>query len=118
MVLDIAGKEHGANVIQFPEHGGDNQLWTWKGFCIVSKLGYALDVKDNGTKKGTNVIGWEHNGGDNQKWKIQGDKIISCANDMALDIKDGSHEKEALIICWPLASETDVNNQSWRIKYV
>ena len=118
MVLDIAGSEHGAKIIQYPPHEGDNQLWRWNGFCIVSKLGLALDVEGSGTDAGTNVVGWEHHGGDNQKWKIQGDKIISFANDMALDIEGGSKESETKIICWPLHSETETDNQSWKLKWV
>ena len=118
LVVDVAASEHGAKIITYSEHGGDNQLWRWEGFCIVSKLGLALDVEASGSEPGTNVVSWTHHGGDNQKWRIQGDKIISEANGMALDIEGGSHDEETPLITWPLHSETEVDNQSWRIKYV
>ena len=110
MVLDIKGNEHGANIIQWPPHGGDNQLWRWNGFSIVSKSGLALDVEGGGTDRGAEVLGWTHHGGDNQKWRIQGDKIISVSNNMALDVEGESREAGAKIVCWPLKSEFRTDN--------
>ena len=118
MVLDIKGNEHGANIIQWPPHGGDNQLWRWNGFSIVSKTGLALDVEGGGTDRGAEVLGWTHHGGDNQKWRIQGDKIISASNNMALDVEGESREAGAKIVCWPLKSEFRTDNQSWKLNYL
>ena len=116
-VLDIEEAKHGGNIITYEKHGGDNQLWKWKGKSIVSKLGHALDVKDGNSEEGTNIIAWKRHGGPNQQWRIKGDKIISEFNNMALDIKDGSTDSNTNIIVWPLKSEEDVDNQSWEFEY-
>ena len=112
-MLDIEGGKHGGRVITFPRHGGDNQLWTWKGNALVSKTGYALDVKGGSKDAGTNAIAWDHHGKGNQQWRVEGDKIISHSNGMALDIKDGSKESNSDIILWP-SKHGASTNQSWQ----
>lgn len=116
-VLDIEEGKHGANIITYKQHGGDNQLWKWKGRTIVSKLGHVLDVKDCNAEEGTNIIAWKRHCGPNQQWKMKGDKIISELNDMALDINGESKDSNINIIAWPLKSETEVDNQSWELEY-
>ena len=116
-VLDIEEGKHGANIITYKQHGGDNQLWKWKGRSIISKLGHVLDVKDGNAEEGTNIIAWKRHGGPNQQWKMKGDKILSEMNDMALDINGGSKDSNINIIAWPLKSETEVDNQSWELEY-
>ena len=117
LVLDIEKAKHGANIITYKRHGGDNQLWKWNGRCINSKLGYVLDIKENNSKKGTNIIAWKHHGGKNQHWRMKGDKIISGMNDLCLDITGGSKDSNVNIIAWPLKSDDDVNSQSWVLEY-
>jgi len=117
LVVDIEQSMHGANVITYQKHGGDNQLWAWKDGVIVSKLGYALDVKGGKPDAGTNVISWERHGGQNQKWRMEGDKIISELNGMALDICHASQDSNIEIIVWPLKSADEVDNQSWELEY-
>ena len=117
MVLDIEDARHGGNVITYQKHGGDNQLWKWKNNAIVSKLGYALDVKDGNPEAGVNVISWEQHGGPNQQWRMEGDKIISELNGLALDISGGSQDSNIEIIVWPLQSADEVDNQSWELEY-
>jgi len=112
LVLDIEGGTNGGKIITYTKHGGDNQLWTWKGNSLVSKTGYALDVKDGTNDSGTNAIAWNYHGGNNQQWRVEGDKIISEANGMALDIKDGK-QSNADIILWP-AVDGPSKNQSWQ----
>ena len=116
-MLDIDSAQHGGNIITYEKHGGDNQLWKWKGKTLVSKTGHVMDIKDGNAQEGTNIIAWEPHGGPNQRWKMKGDKIISKFNKMALDIKDASSESNAEIIVWPLKSKDEVDNQSWEIEF-
>ena len=112
MVLDIAEGKHGARIITYPYHGGDNQLWTWKDNSLVSKTGYAMDVEGGNTSAGANVISWTHHGDKNQQWCQDGNKITSTLNGMALDIESGSKVSGAKLILWP---EHGGSNQSWKI---
>ena len=118
LALDIEEGKHGGNIITYQKHGGDNQLWSWRGKSILSKLGYVLEVKDGESEAGTNVIAGKHHGGPNQHWKMKGHKITSKLNDMALDIEGGSTDSNINIIVWPLQSDTDIDNQSWELEYV
>ena len=74
--LDIRGgsPESGTNVILWPYHGGDNQLWKFirdgSGYRIQSKLGFYLDVYGGFSSDETNVQIWEGNGGSAQLWKL------------------------------------------------
>lgn len=111
LVLDITGGKHGANIQTFGEHGGDNQLWRWNGKCVLSKLGYVLDIDGGNTEKGTKVIAWNQNGGKNQQWRMEGDKIVSDLNGMCLDIYDASKSSNVQINMWPVKSD----NQSWEL---
>ena len=117
LILDIAGSNHGANIVTFQKHGGNNQIWKWQGNKIVSKLGYVLDVNAGGTEEGTKVIAWNHHGGLNQQWIMIGDKIISVLNGMCLDIPAGSRSSGIGIILWSLKSDDAVDNQSWELVY-
>ena len=117
LILDIAGSNHGANIVTFRKHGGNNQIWKWQGNKIVSKLGYVLDVNAGGTEEGTKVIAWNHHGGLNQQWIMIGDKIISVLNGMCLDIPAGSRSSGIGIILWSLKSDDAVDNQSWELVY-
>ena len=117
LVLDIARSEHGANIVTFQEHGGDNQIWKWQGNNLVSKLGYVLDVNASGSEEGTKVIAWKHHGGVNQQWIMIGDKIISVLNGMCLNIPSNSKSSEAGIVLRSLKSDDVINNQSWELVY-
>ena len=117
LVLDIARSEHGANIVTFQEHGGDNQIWKWQGNNLVSKLGYVLDVNARGDEEGTKVIAWKHHGGLNQQWIMIGDKIISVLNGMCLDIPERSKDSDVEIVLWPLLSDDAVDHQSWELVY-
>ena len=113
MVLDIAGgSQHGAQIIVYPYHGGDNQLWTWENNSLVSKTGYAMSVEGDGTAAGDFVISWTHHGKKNQQWCHGGDKITSTLNGMALNIQKGSKELGARVMLWPAHGGS---NQSWKI---
>ena len=115
LVLDIEGGQHGGRIITYPKHGGDNQLWTWKGNVLVSKTGYALDVQGGSRDPGTNAIAWDYHGAINQQWRMEGDKIVSCLNGLVLDIKGGGKASSTEIILWNPARQGGVNNQSWQL---
>ena len=114
MVLDIEGGRHGARIITYPKHGGDNQLWTWRGNSLVSKSGYAMDIKGGNTSAGASVVSWDHHGGSNQQWRVEGGRIISMLNGMVVDIKGGSKESNADIILWPAKEASEGANQTWQ----
>ena len=79
--LDIYGalQDNGANVIQWPYNGGDNQkfkLVPVEGedgyYHIIAKhSGKYLDLYGALQDNGVNVIQWPYNGGDNQKFKLE-----------------------------------------------
>ena len=117
LVLDIEGAKHGANIITYPKHGGENQLWKWNGRSIISKMGYALDIEGGKAEKGANIIAWNNHGGHNQQFRMRGNKIFSEFNGLCLDIKGGSRDSNIPIITWPIKSEGEVSNQSWELEY-
>ena len=114
MVLGIKGGKQGARIITLPLEGEDSQLWTWQGSSLISKTGYALDILGQSTNIGTRVISWGYNGGISQQWRMERDKVVSCLNGLALDIKDGSKAYKSDIILLP-AHHGSVNSQSWRL---
>ena len=114
LVLGIKGGKQGARVITLPLEGGYNQLWTWQGCSLISKTGYALDILGQCKNVGTRVISWGYNGGISQQWRMERDKIVSCLNGLALDIKDGSKSYKSDIILLP-AHHGNINSQSWRL---
>ena len=114
LVLDIERGEKGGRIVTFPQHGGDNQLWTWRKKSLMSKTGFVLDVDHSNKEKGAKTISWVYHGGLNQQWTLDGDKIISCLNGMALDIKGESMEQLVEIVLWPTKSGV-WDNQSWTL---
>ena len=114
MVLGIKGGKQGARVLTLPLEGGDNQLWTWQGHSLISKTGYALDILGQNKSVGTRLISWGYNGGVSQQWRMERDKIVSCFNNMALDIKDGNKAYKSDIILLPVHHGC-INSQSWRL---
>ncbi len=92
--LDVTGAKKGneVNVELWDWNGGDHQLWKFVPagngyYYIQSKLGYDLDVWNNGTADGTNVQTYQFNGGDNQKWKLE------CVS----NAKASSNQADALV---------------------
>jgi len=112
LVLDIKDGTKGANIITWPKNGGPNQLWEWREDMLISKAGYALDIKDGCRDAGTNAIAWNQHGGDNQRWKMEGDQIISKLTGLALDIKNQRHEAGVDVILWERHGSS---NQAWKV---
>ncbi len=113
----------GANVIQWPYNGGNNQKWTiveaGGGYYRIVNVnsGKDLDVYQSSTADGGNVIQWSHNGGNNQLWQINdlGNgyySIINKNSGKALDVYQNSTADGGNVVQW---SYNSGNNQQWQI---
>lgn len=78
LVLDVCGggNQRGAKIIQYPYHGGDNQLFRLEEkensqYVLRSKGGRVVDISGRGTADDTPVIIWDDNGGDNQRFVVE-----------------------------------------------
>ena len=66
-----------APAIQYPTHGGDNQLWTLEpssgGYVrlVARHSGKALDVAGASLDDGALVIQYTAHGGTNQQWLLR-----------------------------------------------
>ncbi|KAJ7390040.1 hypothetical protein OS493_027565 [Desmophyllum pertusum] len=107
-VLDISASKKGSDVINYPQHGGANQLWKWgEGSRLVNKLGLVLDIKGADTEAGTHCIGWDANNGLNQKWRVEEGAIKSnLTENLVIDVAGSNVEPGAFIHMW------DVNGTS------
>lgn len=125
MPLDVYDNmtSDGADVIQWPFIGGNNQKWTindlgdgsWSIINVNSSK--ALDVYNSETSDGADVIQWSYIGGNNQKWIITdiGDgyySIINKNSGKSLDVTDNQTFPGADVIQWTF---NNGNNQKWQI---
>jgi endoglucanase len=123
--LDVNGgaTTNGAQVIQWPWNGGNNQQWqvidNGGGYyrLLNRNSGQALDVNGGSTANGANVIQWPWNGGTNQQWQIIDNgggyyRIINRNSGQALDVNGGSTSNGANVIQWPWNGG---NNQQWQL---
>ena len=99
-VLDISGSTKGGDIINFPAHGGPNQLWRWNGSELVSKLHLVLDVQGAERARGTKSIAWHSNGGLNQKWRFEEGAVKSNMNDLVLDVEGAIGKAGTRVIMW------------------
>eukprot|EP01100_Stratorugosa_tubuloviscum_P007241 TRINITY_DN302_c2_g1_i2.p1 TRINITY_DN302_c2_g1~~TRINITY_DN302_c2_g1_i2.p1 ORF type:complete len:159 (+),score=57.65 TRINITY_DN302_c2_g1_i2:57-479(+) len=74
LVLDVnGGLIQGADVIQYPAHGGTNQKWSLRrdgSICITSNNYLTLDIQNGSRVQGAKVILWAYHGGLNQRWRL------------------------------------------------
>ncbi|WP_309242021.1 pectate lyase [Paenibacillus sp. S150] len=69
--------ENGANVSQWTDLGGDNQLWRFvsvgSGYyqIINANSGRALEVYQYSTADGGNIVQWQNINGTNQHWALE-----------------------------------------------
>jgi endoglucanase len=125
LAMDVNGGStaNGANIIQWPQNGGNNQQWivTDNGggyYKIINRnSGLALDVNAGSTANGAGIIQWPWNGGNNQQWQITAVttgifKAINRNSSLALDVNGASKVNGAGIIQWPWSG---ANNQQWTI---
>ena len=112
LVLDLSQGEQGGKLVVFTKHGGDNQLWRIEDGKLISKSGFAADIKEGSKDIGASVIGWEMHDRENQKWKIKGNCIHSKQTDMVMDLKEGKMEEGTEVIMFPRHGGP---NQMWFI---
>lgn len=122
--LDVSGGSiaDGANVIQWPSHGGTNQQWklvdAGNGYykIINVKSGKALEVDGASTADGANVQQWTDGGGMNQQWSIvpvgSYYKIVNRNSGKVLEVFGGSTADGANVSQW---SDNSGTNQQWSI---
>lgn len=123
--MDVNGGStaNGANIIQWPQNGGNNQQWVITdnggGYYKITNRnsGLALDVNGASTASGAGIIQWPWNGGNNQQWQLTVTttgiyKVINRNSGLALDVNGASTTNGAGIIQWPWSG---ANNQQWTI---
>lgn len=126
--IDIEGRntENGANILQWQNNGGDNQLWMLEqnddGSFIISNVlsNKALDVDGWSVENGGNIHVWEYGNQDNQKWWLTnvGEgyySIISRFNNKSLDVDGWSTENGGEIHQWDYYEQA---NQQWKFEAV
>ncbi len=98
--LDVmgGGTNAGANVIQYTDHNGANQMWDLvpdgNYYRIVNlNSGLELDVMGGGTNAGANVIQYTNHEGLNQQWSLvpdgNYDRIVNHNSGLELDVDHG-----------------------------
>lgn len=123
--LDVNGSStaNGANIIQWPQNGGNNQQWivTDNGggyYKIINRnSGLALDVDGGSTANGAGIIQLPWTGGNNQQWQLAAVttgifKAINRNSSLALDVNGASTANGAGIIQW---ASSGAVNQQWTI---
>jgi len=123
LALDISGAsmESGVPAIQWPYHGGENQLIrpdpVGGGYfrLVAQHSGKVLDVSGASTASGAHIIQWDWHGGDNQLFRIepQGDgyaRIIAKHSGKVLDVTGASTGGGAQVIQWDWHGG---DNQRW-----
>lgn len=121
--VNAASTANGANIIQWPQNGGNNQQWVITdnggGYYKITNRnsGLALDVNGASTTNGAGIIQWPWNGGNNQQWALTSTstgvyKAINRNSGLALDVNGASTANGAGIIQWPYSG---ANNQQWQI---
>ena len=134
LVMDVFGgsSTEGADVIQWPSHGGANQQWTlehlgrgWYKISSVLNPSFVLDVYGGNSDLGNRVIQWSWHGGTNQQWSLieNGDGTVSLMSRLSrengtgylLDVYGGGLEPGVNVIQWT-AHYGD--NQRWFLNLV
>ncbi|OPH59949.1 hypothetical protein BC351_18675 [Paenibacillus ferrarius] len=125
-VLDISGGSlaAGADNIQAPYTGSDNQLWKIESvgngnYKITSKntTGYAPSVNGVSNADGAKIVQLPYSGATSQQWKLQfiGKglyQISSVSSGKALEVKDGSILDNGTLVQNPFTNSSD---EKWAI---
>ncbi|TLS53839.1 response regulator [Paenibacillus antri] len=124
MALDVRSESNlpGAEVIQWYQHGGENQLWRLlpagegRYKLVNRKSGLVLDVERSSNESGAKLVQAADNGGDSQCWSIvkAGSyfKLVNVRSGLRADVNGNSKEPCASIIQW---KDTNGANQQWNI---
>jgi hypothetical protein len=124
--LDIKGwgKNDGVSIIQYPFHGGDNQLWQIKQvehpyYCISSKHSKkCLEVRDSSDDEGAAIHQRDYEGQANQLWDFtmlqdKSYKIEAKHSGKCLSIQDTDRSYQSPVI---QSSWHDLPGQRWWLK--
>lgn len=115
MVLDVAKAQHGGNLCLWHKHGNSNQLWRFDSEGrLISKLGFAADIRGRDDSEGAEVIGWMRNyeESENQLWSFVDGVMISQMNTLVMDVKDEGEDEGKIVHMW---EQHDGDNQKWKL---
>jgi len=125
LAMDVNGSSlaNGANIIQWPQNGGNNQQWiitdNGNGYYKITNRnsGLALDVNGGSTTDGATINQWPWTGGNNQQWQLTSVstgiyKIINRNSGSVVDVSGASKTNGANIIQW---ASNGGANQQWQI---
>lgn len=116
------GHDNGANVVQWTDHGGDNQLWRFvsvgNGYfqIINANSGRALEVFDWSTADGGNVVQWKNVNNHNQHWRVEDSggyvQLKNRHSNKVLEVYEFSTTPGANVVQW---TDHDGANQQWTL---
>lgn len=123
MSLDVygAGKDDGANVIQYNKHGGTNQQFDVEALgdgtysIRAAHSGKALDVFQWNANDGAELRQWTYHGGTNQRWRIEDAGsgayfITSAFSNKVIDVWEMNKTNGGAV---KLYHKTNGPNQKW-----
>ncbi|KAJ6648332.1 Actinohivin [Pseudolycoriella hygida] len=111
LVLDVTNDGKG-EIITYPYHGGNNQLWRYENDMIYSKLnGFVMDIEAKESK----VILYPPHGGMNQKWVFDHDFSVRSHLGKVMDIAKKDKSWSGRLIAYPKHGGP---NQKFRRVYV
>ncbi len=129
-LIDVAGgsMDDGADIIQWPSNGGDNQKWLLEdagnGYFFIrsKKSGKVLDVTGGSIENCAKIIQFTKHGGDNQLWRFEdcGNGyfyVVSKKSGKVLDITGANPEDGTPIIQYEKKAE-NTDNQLWMLQDV
>jgi Ricin-type beta-trefoil lectin domain-like len=121
--MDVFGGStaNGATLIQWPYHGGQNQMFrpdpVGGGYfrLVALNSGKVADVAGGSTANGAPIIQWDWHGGNNQLFRIETlsdgfARIIAKHSGKVVDVTGGSTANGARLIQWDWHGG---NNQRW-----
>ncbi len=121
LVMDVfnAGKNSGAQVIQWGNKNGPNQQWylipDGHFYQIVNRnSALVLNVSGGGTNAGANVIQWTNQHTLNEEWYLlpdgANDEIVNVNSNLVMDVYNGGTNAGAHVIQWTYNNGA---NQQW-----
>lgn len=124
MALEVYDWSHdnGANIVQWTDTGGDNQLWRFvsvgSGYyqIINANSGRALEVYQYSTADGGNIVQWQNINGQNQHWKLEDSggyvQLKNRNSGKVAEVYEHSKTAGANIGQW---ADLDNPNQQWTL---
>lgn len=114
--------ENGANVSQWTDLGGDNQLWRFVSVgggyyqIINANSGRALEVYEWSTADGGNIVQWQNLNNTNQHWKLEDSggyvQLKNRFSNKVVEVYEYSTTPGANIVQW---TDLEGTNQQWTL---